>query len=282
LKYYQNRGLIYVNMVLAEFYESFILSKSGQLRKEFRENSNDSKASRIFKSLKTAIENARKNQRRKSFRRKSSRMPDLNALKKLEENMENESHLILDNDFFIVMDIIIHNRFLKEFFNLCTILNILLLIIESIWFLESEYDLISNKIDLIFTMFFILEIVFSILHYGPLKYYEKNSLQKFDLIICGIVSIGLFLEIKSGSFFINNNYEMKPFFVSLKLLRVFKMMVKSKMTFVRSIGRMINELIKSMMEIGDYIIIILISLLVSSLIGIEILYCDEHCEAKEK
>ena len=271
-----------MNMVLAEFYESFILSKSGQLRKEFRENSNDSKASRIFKSLKTAIENARKNQRRKSFRRKSSRMPDLNALKKLEENMDNESNLILHNDIVIVIDIIIHNRYLKAFFNVCTIMNIVLLIIESIWFFESENDIILSRIDNIFTIFFIFETIFAILHYGPLNYYEKNSLQKFDLIICGIVSVGFFLEIKSGSFFINNTYEIKPFFVSLKLLRIFKMMVKSKVTFVRSIGRMINELIKSILETGDYIIIILTSLVVSSLIGIEILYCDEHCEAKEK
>ena len=272
-------------MVLAEFYESFILSKSGQLRKEFRENSNDSKASQIFKSLKTAIENARKNQRRKSFyRRKSSRMPDVSALKKLED-MDNDSNMLTTKkDFVILLDLIIHNRFLKEFFTACTYLNILVLLIDSIImsFVDFEkYSLVINNIDLIFTMIFILEIFFALLHYGPANYWDKNSLQKFDLIICVITLIGFILEIKNGSFFVDADYELKPFFASIKLLRIFKLMVKSRLTLISSIGKMINELIKSIMETGDYIIIIIISLLVSSLMGIELLYCDELCEASD-
>lgn len=271
-------------MVLAEFYQSFVLSKSGQLRKEFRENSNDSKASLIFKSLKTAIENARKNQRRKSFyRRKSSHIPDLAMLKQLEFK-ENESTFTARNkDLMIVIDILTHNRFLKEFFIICSFLNIFLLIIDSIWFFYiPELDLIINNIDLSFTILFILEIIFALLHYGPKAYWEKTSLQKFDLIICSFVTAGLVLEINSGYFYENPNYELKAFFMSVKLLRIFKMMVKSKLGFFKSIGKMTHELIKSIMETGDYIIIISIFLLVCSLVGIEILYCDEICLVNEK
>lgn len=272
-------------MVLAEFYESFVLSKSGQLRKEFRENSNDSKASQIFKSLKTAIENARKNQRRKSFyRRKSSRFPEMTAIKKLEEYMENESTNISGKqDIYIVFDLLIHNRFLKQFFNACTFLNLLLLICFSIFFFgNNQYDLIINNIDLVFSLIYILEILFSLIHYGPFAYWEKNSLQKFDLIICAFVFSGVILEIKNGVFFTASDYELKPFFMSIKLLRIFKMMVKSKLSFFKSIGKMINELIKSIMETGDYIIIIVIFLLVFSLVGLETLSCDEQCQAVEK
>lgn len=273
-------------MVLAEFYESFILSKSGQLRKEFRENSNDSKASQIFKSLKTAIENARKNQRRKSFyRRKSSRMQalDLAAIKQLEDNMDNDSNMILfKKDYLIIFDLFIHNRFVKLFFNICTLLNILLLIIDSIWFFDyPEYNLIIYDIDLVFTMLFMIEILFALIHYGPLVYWDKNSLQKFDLIIGAFVSAGFVLEIYNGYIFRNSDFELQPFFVSIKLLRIFKMLVKSKLGFFKSIGRMINELIKSIMETGDYIIIVFVFLLVSSLIGIELMHCDDICQAQE-
>ena len=276
--------MIYVNMVLAEFYESFILSKSGQLRKEFRENSNDSKASQIFKSLKTAIENARKNQRRKSFyRRKSSRMPDIEAIKKLEEFDNESNNLPLNKDLFIIIDVLIHNRILKEFFNVCTILNILLLIVDSIWFFDKpKYELFISNMDLVFTILFIIEILFTLIHYGPAAYWEKSSLQKFDLIICSFVLVGLILEIYNGSIFRSTDYELKPFFVSIKLLRMFKLLVKSQLMFFKSVGKMINELIKSIMETGDYIIILLIFLLVSSLIGLELLHCDEICEMQEK
>lgn len=272
-------------MVIAEFYESFVLSKSGQLRKEIRENSNDSKASQIFKSLKTAIENARKNQRRKSFyRRKSSRFPEMTAIKKLEEYMENESlnKTTKKQDFLIVIDLIIHNRFLKEFFYLCSFLNLLLLLLSSFFWLDNEYEGIIISIDIIFSIIFIVEILFSLFHYGPKAYWEKSSLQKFDLIICIFVLAGLIMEFDNGYAFNYNEYVMRPFFMSIKLLRIFKMMVKSKFTFFKSVGKMINELIKSIMETGDYILIIMIFLLVFSLIGIEILYCNEACQAHEK
>ena len=63
---------------------------------------------------------------------------------------------------------------------------------------------------------------------------------------------------------------------------MFKLLVKSQLMFFKSVGKMINELIKSIMETGDYIIILLIFLLVSSLIGLELLHCDEICEMQEK
>ena len=68
-------GLVFINMVV---YESFLLSKSGNLENASRENTRFSQASTIFKNIKTQIEDARKMLRNKKVLlfRKSSFLPN--------------------------------------------------------------------------------------------------------------------------------------------------------------------------------------------------------------
>lgn len=209
--------------------------------------------------------------------RKSIKMEEFNP-----SEFEEKSNIQYNTEIIILLDILIHNRFLKTVFNWCAVLNIFLLLISSFSNNSNNNDYYINFIDKIFSIFFIIESCFALIHYGPRMYFDKNSFQKVELMIFLLVVINLALEIKDKTFFEGNVLGLRPLVSSLKFLRICKILVKSSYTFCKSIGRLINELIKSMMEISDFIIIIIICLIISSLMGIELLKCDSECQSHHK
>ena len=170
-------GLVFINMVVSEFYESFLLSKSGNLENASRENTRFSQASTIFKNIKTQIEDARKMLRNKKVLmfRKSSFLPNPLAFQAPE--IENDDEFTLKYKFFIILKGIIHNKWLKKFFSLCALLNIILICYDFVDLPGNSQ--ILNDIDLSFSFVFMLEFFSAVVFYGPIRYLKKTHIKNW-------------------------------------------------------------------------------------------------------
>ena len=259
-------------MVLAEFYESFVLSKKGQLEHEEKDETRYSKASTIFKNIKSQIDDARKLLRNKKVLmfRKSSFLP--NPLVFQAMDFENE-FMPFKSRFIFVMKDLIHNKFIKKVFSLCAFFNILLILYDIIFEANNE---ILNIIDTVFSLVLALEFLSAIFFYGPLNYLKKTSYQKLDLFIIILIFLNLGLHVSEGVFasFCHKG-PLGPFLESLKIMRIFKLMQKSKLFFFRAISKLLREILNTIIGLWDFVVIIIVTMIVCAFIGIEILRTDD-------
>jgi hypothetical protein len=254
-------------MVLAEFYESFALSKRGQLENEERENTRYSQASTFFKNIKTQIDDARKMLRNKKVLmfRKSSFLP--NPLVFQAMDFENDV-LPFQNQFIIIIKNMIHNKFIKTLFSLCAFTNIALILYDVMAF-PKDGSLVTI-IDTVLSFVLILEFLLAILFYGPVNYLKKTSYQKLDLLIIVIIFVNISLEISDGTILFGKEGPLKPIIYSLKIMRIFKLMQKSNLFFFRAMSKLIREILKTLFVLWDFIVIIFVTMIVCSFIGLEI------------
>lgn len=261
------RGIIYINMVMAEFYESFVLSQKGQLENPERENTRYSKASMIFKNIKTEIDEARKVLRNKKVLmfRKSSFVPNPLVFQpgEFEEGIAPVKNPCLEFVKGKMWD-----GFLKKAFSLVALANIILILYETIFF-PAETRLF-NKIDTIFSFAIIIELIMEVSLNGPKNYWKKPGYQRLDFFITPLILINLGVEVWEGSVF-GQGGRLRPLIDSLKIMRIFKIMRKSKVSFLKTVSKLIREIMRTLFSLWDFIVIIVVTMVVCSFVGLEIL-----------
>lgn len=125
--------------------------------------------------------------------------------------------------------------------------------------LESYYLDLSNTI---FTIIFTYEMLLKIFGYGILPYF-RDGLNIFDTLIV-VVSI-LDLVLSSANVFSGGGLVALSAFRTLRLFRMFKL-ARSWETF----RRLISAIIATLAAISNFVILLLLFMLITSLLGMEL------------
>lgn len=248
-------------MVISQFYESFLLSKNGILYDEKTIETFSPKD--IFKNIDKTIENARKKMRNKKgfLFRANTFTPSPFALKNNISEIPNDS--FVNSKYSKVIQLMRKTKI----FAICSILNIILIYYEfaDLAINNSTYHTINTIFSLIFMFEFISNLIFFPSHI-------KISVRKLDLLNFILISIDMILKIyDSRNIFIEKESYLSPFIDILKILQIFKLMRKSNNFFLRSISKLMKEILCTVIGLWDFIAIIFIAWLVCSFIGLELL-----------
>lgn len=249
-------------MVISEFYESFLLSKNGTLY-EVKTIEAASPTSSI-KNIDKTIHSARKKMRNKKGHlfRASTFMPSPFAIKlKSNENPDN-----FKTKYYKIIQKIKKSKF----FALCTILNILLIYYEFTDLPISPH--VYHNINTVFSLIFISELILGVIFYGGFTYLKKKSIRKLDLFNFVLIFIDMIMKIwYFKTIFPGKESYLSPFIDTLKILQLFKIIRKSRIFFLRSMSKLMQEIVYSVINLWDFIAIISVVLLVCSFIGVELL-----------
>lgn len=259
-------------MVISEFYESFLLSKSGRLHaeKSLKAFSPDLCVTTVFKNIKTQIEDARKIMRNEKVMlfRKSNYLQSPIAFAKAIDADDNDNNF--KNRFLNIITNMIDNKYLKKFFYTCAALNILLIYYD---FSDlPKYTWLITQMNSIFSFIFLFEITLELISSGPWKFFKRKSFEKLDLITFFFIAIDVILRIIDGNIYYEEKSYLDPCIDGLKIMRIFKLMKRSNFFFFRSMSKLMKEIFIAVFRLWDFLAIMFIAWLVCSFIGLELFY----------
>lgn len=260
-------------MIISEFFEFYFNNKEiDNSKKEEMTNISKKSLKSAFKNLKDELEEAKtisKKQLKTKLKAEANSKIQTFMLNSFFENFT-KSKKIIDKILSLFNSIK-----MKRFLQICSVLNIFVIffMIET---MNYTFGKILKMTDIILDLIFLFEIFLILLMFGVKRTWSFSYYSKFDLMIFISIIILITVEIKEEIYLIPLGSKYRSFLYGLKVLRPIRFMKRSRFNYFRSIYKFSIEIMKSLANLWDFLLVICVLIFISTIIGIELLKRDHH------